>query len=344
MHVQKYFSTVPDAVFNNSAYCSAYRVFLQFYSVGLSPELRSNENAFPSVTLCNCIHTILDTLSDKEKLRPYLDDFHQQLQPDPEAKNPRPETISAGVYDCQPTTGAERCAVMALACAVGAADESLDPAQVRQFKRWLFTHKEDYAGAKTLHEAFPAQGETAKPIPDSTADLLSDYCIGITTMDSIERAMSGMNAAQKDKFMSSVTEMFLGDSYRLNRLIGGMMVYRYDILSRENRALEAGGEPGTRQPIASDQPGTSKQATTRQLGILFRYLLGELGIDFTNSDKSEWARLVSFISGYDSETLRKKFDLDYDSKQTQKDMEVVSAIVKDLMPGLAHKIEKDKKG
>lgn len=199
------------------------------------------------------------------------------------------------------------------------------------------------AAARILLDAFSSVKETESSISPDTFDLLSDYCIGITAMDSIEKAMTGMTVQQKTRFISSITEMFLGDSYRLNQLIGGMMVYRYDILARENAAVASSNAAAT-LPKPPEETGATKQATTRQFGILFRYLLGELGIDFTNSDKSEWARLISFISGYDSETLRKKFDVDYDRKQTLKDMDIVCAAIRNLMPGLARKMEKDRKG
>ena len=344
MLVQKYFSTVPDVIYNHSEYCSAYRVLIQFYSAGLSPELRSSENSFPSVTLCNCIHTILDVLSDIEKLRPYLDDYHQQLQPVPEAKNPRPETLPSAVYDCSPTTDAERCAVMALTCAVGAAEESLNPDQVRQFKRWLSTHKDHYADARILLDAFSATMGTTAPISPSTFDLLSDYCIGITAMDFIEKAMTGMNAQQKDKFVASITEMFLGDSYRLNRLIGGMMVYRYEVLSRENEAIEAANDAAASPPIASVDEGKSKGATADQLALLFYYLFNELHIDFTNSDKMAWARLINFISGHSIENLRKYLNIKFDKKSVQQDLGIVQAALQELFPTIAQKIENDKQG
>ena len=84
-------------------------------------------------------------------------------------------------------------------------------------------------------------------------------------------------------------------------------------------------------------------ALARQIGILFYYLFNELGIDFTNSDKSAWAPLLSFITGYSEETLRKKLDFDFENKQVQKDLGTVKAEVQELFPAIARKIDNDKK-
>lgn len=77
---------------------------------------------------------------------------------------------------------------------------------------------------------------------------------------------------------------------------------------------------------------------------MFYYLLRELHIDFTNSDKTAWARLIHFISGHSIENLRKYLNIDFDKKSVQKDLGIVQGALQELFPAVAQKIENDKKG
>ena len=344
MRIIRYYDNAADIIYQGPHYTALYRMILELYTKGRHPGALFLEAQFPSVTLVNCAKTIVEETAGFDDIRPYLDDFHKKLSPRPKFKNPPVETLGRKTYECHPCTAEQRMAVMAAACYLGCELKTYKEEQAAQFKEWLKENDKDYTYTDTYLAAIPTEQELHAPQSPSQAEILEDYCLSKFVIDSVDRILPTKDRRGKIAFMEEVTESFLGDRECLHRILSGILTCRFDILEAEMKADEAPGEAGTPQSIPSGEPVATKQATTRQLGILFYYLFNELGIDFTNSDKSEWARLISFISGYDSETLRKKFDVDYDRKQTLKDMDVVCAAIRNLMPGLARKIAKDRTG
>lgn len=343
MRIIRHFTTVADIIAQGPEYVALYRLLLEIYSRGLNPEMRFLESDFPSVTLCNCAKTILDELHTADDLAPFLDSYHRRLKPSRKFQNPRAETITLQTYDCHPHTDAQRCTVIAAVLYLAEASGKLSEEQLRQYKDWLLLHADDYLFADTFIASIPPLQQLKEPMPPTPRMMLTNYAIAHSVLESVDRALESKPAADRPRFLDELIQTFLGERESLKDILGGILTARYDVLIAETKAEQTGNDAAA-TPKPSFEPRATKQATTRQLGVLFRYLLGELGIDFTNSDKSEWARLISFISGYDSETLRKKFDVDYDSKQTLKDMDIVCAAIRNLMPGLARKIEKDRKG
>lgn len=120
-----------------------------------------------------------------------------------------------------------------------------------------------------------------------------------------------------------------------------MLTSRFDLLEADLKSNVATG--GVSAATADEAP-PSKEATASQLAILCYYLFRELHVDFTNSDKTAWARLIHFISGHSEENLRKYLNIDFDKKSVQKDLGIVQGALQELFPSIAQKIEKDKQG
>lgn len=343
MRIIRYYDNAADIIYQGPHYTALYRMILELYTKGRHPGAQFLEAQFPSVTLVNCSKTIVEETAGFDDIRPYLDDFHKKLSPRPKFKNPPVETLGRKTYECHPCTAEQRMAVMAAACYLGCELKTYKEEQAAQFKEWLKANDKEYTFVDTYLSAIPTEQELHAPQSPSQAEILEDYCLSKFVVDSVDRILPTKDRRGKIAFMEEVTESFLGDRECLHRILSGILTCRFDILEAEMKADEAPGEAGTPQSIPSGEPVATKQATTRQLGILFYYLFNELGIDFTNSDKSAWARLLSFITGYSEDTLRKKLDFDFEAKQVQKDMGVVKAAVEELFPAIARKIEKDKK-
>ncbi|MBR1538080.1 MAG: hypothetical protein IJ636_01085 [Bacteroidales bacterium] len=343
MRIIRHFTTVADVIAQGPEYVALYRLLLEIYSRGLNPEMRFLESDFPSVTLCNCAKTILDELHTADDLAPFLDSYHRRLKPTRKFRNPRTETITRQTYDCHPHTGAQRCAVIAAVLYLAEASGALNEDQLRQYKDWILLHADDYLFADTFIASIPPLRQLKEPMPPTPRMMLTNYAIAHSVLESVDRALESKPAAERPRFLDALIQTFLGERESLRDILGGILTARYDVLVAETKAEQAGDDAGNTHAIPSGQGGTTRQATGRQIGILFYYLFNELGIDFTNSDKSAWARLLSFITGYSEETLRKKLDFDFENKQVQKDLGTVKAEIQELFPAIARKIDNDKK-
>lgn len=81
--------------------------------------------------------------------------------------------------------------------------------------------------------------------------------------------------------------------------------------------------------------------TTSQQILLFHYLLDELGINFGNSDKSQWIRFLNAFTGKNAQDIKEKLNFNFDDKKTKRDLNKVVAYIEELMPKIAIKIKND---
>lgn len=344
MRIIRYYDNAADIIYQGPYYTALYRMILELYTKGLHPGHQFLEVEFPSVTLVNCAKTIVEETADFADIMPYLDDFHNKLSPDPKFPNPPVETICSKTYECHPRTSEQRMAVMASAYYLGTSLEVFTPNQAARFRGWFNANRDDYTHINYYLDNIPIQKELEAVQTQSQAEILEDYCLAKSVLDSVDRILPTKNDIQKVAFMEEVTESFLGDRESLHRILSGVLTARFDILEAEIRADKAANAAATSQSIASADGTKSKGATANQLALLFYYLFNELHIDFTNSDKMAWARLIHFISGHSIENLRKYLNIQFDKKSVQQDLGIVQAALQELFPAVAQKIEKDKQG
>lgn len=81
--------------------------------------------------------------------------------------------------------------------------------------------------------------------------------------------------------------------------------------------------------------------TVGQLAITFYYLFNELGLNFSNSDKTDWAKFINAITGKSYERIRRAFPIDCDTKISKKNLRIVGELYKELFPGIRQKIIND---
>ena len=344
MFVKRHFHTVADVVFENNDYGCAYTLLTKIYSAGLTPELQIYERDFPSVTLCNCVKHILDEIEGKESITPYLKDFHKQLEPVPDFKNTRPELIEDMIYECHTTSNGQRCTVMTLALAIGVTTKSITEKQKDAFTRFFLSDKEHYAQFPAILLKLTPEDQRFLLMSTDELKPIYDQCLAMAIMESVELSMSKLSLEAQRKFLGDTAELFMGENTYLYRMVSGLLVHRFDLMEREIKAEQAANDAAASPPIPSADEGTTKGATADQLALLFYYLFRELHIDFTNSDKTAWARLIHFISGHSIENLRKYLNIDFDKKSVQKDLGIVQGALQELFPAVAQRIENDKKG
>ena len=105
-------------------------------------------------------------------------------------------------------------------------------------------------------------------------------------------------------------------------------------LYRENEALKK-----ENQKLAIDV--SDDGMTVSQLAITFYYFFNELGVNFGNSDKTEWAKLINIITGKSRERIRRALNIEFDTKISQKNLRYIAGCFHNLFPLIEDKIIKD---
>ncbi|WP_313382273.1 hypothetical protein [Proteiniphilum saccharofermentans] len=83
--------------------------------------------------------------------------------------------------------------------------------------------------------------------------------------------------------------------------------------------------------------------TVAEITLTFYYLFDALGVNFSNSDKTQWARFIHTLSGKSFHRIRESLSFDFDNKNTQKNLRNVATLFAELFPQIKNKIENDMK-
>ena len=71
------------------------------------------------------------------------------------------------------------------------------------------------------------------------------------------------------------------------------------------------------------------------------YIYDELGLNFDNSTRVDWAKLLTKVTGKNEENIRKTFKFDYKDFKTREAMNYVAELIKKLHPKVYQKIMND---
>lgn len=78
-----------------------------------------------------------------------------------------------------------------------------------------------------------------------------------------------------------------------------------------------------------------------QQNLFYYYLFNELGVNFVNSKKKDWAKVISAINGKNEEYVRKELSINFDDEATILDMRIVATTIDNLFPNITLKILSD---
>lgn len=81
--------------------------------------------------------------------------------------------------------------------------------------------------------------------------------------------------------------------------------------------------------------------TMPQQVLAFYYLFNEMGINFNNSDKTQWARFINTFTGKNFQNIRTELNIDFECKKTQKNLRVVADLFAELFPRIQQKVIND---
>ena len=85
----------------------------------------------------------------------------------------------------------------------------------------------------------------------------------------------------------------------------------------------------------------TKSMTTFQQVLVFYYLFDHLGVNFSNSDKSQWINFIHKFTGKNEQNIKEKLYIDFDTKETKKNLRLIAPLFSALFSKIEEKIKKD---
>ena len=86
-----------------------------------------------------------------------------------------------------------------------------------------------------------------------------------------------------------------------------------------------------------------KGLTLAQLILVYYYMLNELGVNFNNSLKVQWARFLVKVTGKHIQNIKTELNIDFESTKTKKNLKIVADLFRELLPQITGIIENDSK-
>ncbi len=93
--------------------------------------------------------------------------------------------------------------------------------------------------------------------------------------------------------------------------------------------------------LSKDIESKNKGLTIPQQNLFYYYMFNELGVNFSNSKKKDWAKIISALNGKNEEYVRKALSINFDDDPTINDMRIVATTIDDLFPRIKEKILND---
>ena len=116
--------------------------------------------------------------------------------------------------------------------------------------------------------------------------------------------------------------------------------YPQDTCGIIDRKIQILQQPTEEKPATKQKENTF---TTSQQILFLHYLLNEIGINFGNSDKSQWIRLIHSFTAKNAQDIKEKLNFNFDDKKTKRDLRLVAEHIQELIPQIAIKIKNDTK-
>lgn len=140
------------------------------------------------------------------------------------------------------------------------------------------------------------------------------------------------NEFEKNKSVLEVTRYELAKLHDINlSLMEKIKEYEENKRNDNNKESEK----------VKDVEPITKSMNTLQKFLVFYYLFNELGVNYGNSDKSQWIRFIHKMTGYNEQNIKEKFYTDFDTKETKKNLRLIAPLFTELFPKIEEKIKKD---
>lgn len=134
-----------------------------------------------------------------------------------------------------------------------------------------------------------------------------------------------------------------GDYIMYFDLVEKSIMDLFGCIIRDRYMLEK-NDAGASQPDEDSEPGEDEEkggASVLEFSTATYYIFDALGVNFSNSDKTQWARFIHSLTGKSYERIRRSLNFDFESKAMRKNLRKVAAIFSELFPNIEQKILND---
>lgn len=95
------------------------------------------------------------------------------------------------------------------------------------------------------------------------------------------------------------------------------------------------------EQLATRAKSGSKKMTIGEIALTFYYLFDEMGLNFANSHKTEWARFISRLTGKSYNRIREALFIEFERGITQRHLRNVACLFSELFPEIEQKVRND---
>lgn len=344
MNIQRFFSEPADIAGSDLRFRALYNTLCRAYEEGIDGILYLCEDIAPILSVCNCVKTMETQLVASKYSPDAMVSLIENLDINPLGYNPPVDKIRTPEYLFYITSSFGKGFV--LACLEAILDFECDcnsPALI-QLRRLNKSKDFDKAQILALLSAYVYELVKLKnqdtPVPvhafQPPAKTRRDGYVSIDRLFSVAGILLLKHPEQAQLFSDVVFTAVQEEK--------GSDLDRAQARSRQLLAVVSSIPVMAVRPDPEIDDQREGMATTSQLALLFHYLFDNLGVNFGNSDKTAWARLIHWVTGRNEQNIRKRLSFDFDSRTVKKDLKVVASYLNELFPAISRRIENDSQG
>jgi hypothetical protein len=319
-------------------------IVTKFYNGEVEGAQRLKDTSLPTPTLFNCMETILARLNEKEYPELLVGEIWDELR----LKSQKPSTehrlihfFDFNYYDYRVNRWYEATVIFGAVYFVMAFENPDLRCCLGAIKNKA-VYSPDAIPYFNVFEKELARRD--KAVTDDPEDYDPRQDVILELKMRTERAMNDFSNSKPPEGYVSIDALLYATEHYFRKDADPVLNTLEYVVSQTNGS-DLDRIRATRKALAgcSAKSPVEKESgmTTGQQVLFFYYIFDSLGLNFHNSDKAAWIRLLQSVTGRNKDNIKKRLDFRFDDDQTQKDLRVVSGCLKELFPSIATKIERD---
>ena len=344
MIITKYYARADEVISSGPCYKALYNALAQAYVEGIGGMVFLTEERAPLVSMCNCIKSVVKYITGAHRSSKMILELIKAMDIDCEGMNLDPETVPGQSYLFFIPSYVERTVILASVYLLAGEVVSLSQLRIKRLHAKLQASE----FSKTHFELFYAtlQDELMRIQADPSYDGYAGHFrphrhkeetgVSVNALFDVASTLC-RNHPESVKIILDVITTTIAQEL-------GNDVQKAE--ARSHQLQESLAAAASAAGAALTQLGQEKKgmATTSQQTILFYYLFHTLGVNFHNSDKAAWIRLIKWVTGKNQDNIKDHLKIDFESKAIQRDLKIVQDYVQELFPAISRIIENDRKG
>lgn len=341
MSIQRFFSDPADISGSDIKYRALYTTLYRACEEGLDGILYLSEDVAPILSICNCVKTIETHLSSNRYSAKTMTEVIDQMEINPLGFNPPVSEIKYHRYSFDiPSSFGKQMVMICLEALLLFDGPTYCPAlkEIKHFNKLQGISHEQATSflSAYVREYVRLQGKVDQKTRDFVAPLSQPRPHRYISIDRLFAVAGNLYREHPEQ-----AELFSEVIYASIQEEAGSDLERARARARQLIAIVSSPAAMATAARTAEENEKGELATTSQLALLFHYLFDYLGVNYGNSDKTAWARLIHWITGRSEDNIRKRLCFNFDNKTVKRDLKVVASYLKELFPAISQQIEKD---